>query len=135
MTFVSESFHLSGHLTCGIRCWGSIYNFTYFATFRSLPNLRKYEMSISQNVRHIFHPRPAPLSPTLVQKQLNSCAKSEQQTFYLPRLLLIYVTLQMASFMSLPIKVLFRQDTLRRERAAPNAKSVKFLARKCDIVT
>ena len=62
MTFVSESFHLSGHLTCGIRCWGSIYNFTYFATFRSLPNLRKYEMSTSQNVRHICRPRPAPLS-------------------------------------------------------------------------
>ena len=83
----------------------------------------------------ICHPRPAPLSPTLVQKQLNSCAKSEQQTFYLPGLLLIYVTLQMASFMSLPIKVLFRQDTFRRERAAPNAKSVKFLARKCEFVT
>ena len=60
MTFVSESFHLSGHLTCGIRCWGSIYNFTYFATFRSLPNLRKYEMSISQNV-HL----PPPPCPTL----------------------------------------------------------------------
>ena len=61
MTFVSESFHLSGHLTCGIRCWGSIHNFTYFATFRSLPNLRKYEMSISQNV-HLPPPPCPPLS-------------------------------------------------------------------------